>query len=97
MHSISFTITWQEVFEVLLLIMAKFNIKDEGFPEPTLFKVDDNGRITFSTKQWKWLLKATGSKAKTYPAQRRAIKKLVEDAIKLGLKRAKENEANAHR
>jgi hypothetical protein len=51
------------------------------FPGPDL-EIDENGQINFTEKQWKILLKAIGSKAKTLNGQRKAIKKLIEKAIK---------------
>ena len=68
----------------------KLSFKDV-FNSKTPFNVEENGRATFTNQQWRFLLKLAGSKAKTFRAQQRVIKKLISEAIKKGLKAVETN------
>lgn len=61
------------------------------FPKPWLLKIDDKGRMTFTPAQWKFLLKIVKSKAKTIKAQKRVIKKFIEEALRRGMEKIEAN------
>lgn len=64
-------------------------IKVDTWPDNSRITIDKDGVITFTDKQWAFLLKMTGSKAKTIEGQRKVIKALVVKALKAGIKEAK--------
>lgn len=55
------------------------------WPDNNLLKVDDKGVITFTARQWRYLLKITNCRAKTLAGQRKTIRKFVTDAVKASL------------
>lgn len=59
---------------------------------PGTIEIDKKGWIEFRPVQWKWFIKNFGIKAKTLNGQRKAIKKIVIEAIKRGIL-----EANSHK
>jgi len=64
------------------------------FPNHPPLTIDSKGYMEFTAVQWKWFLKFAKSKAKTFKAQQKVVKKVIMDAINHALKVA--DETNTH-
>jgi len=64
------------------------------FPEPRLLKINKDGYIQFTAKQWSFLVKMTKTKAKTVKGKMKAVSKFVHLAIGNRLKRSNETDSN---